>query len=176
MPQEKERHERHLVALGQPREDAMKLDRVAEPAERRRFHLTQQHVDAARLRALDHRRDVALDRRDRHAAQAVVAADREDDDLRVRARVRASKRTQRLAGRVASDAGVDHAVVAPVARDPLLKQGRVGFVRAQARAGGQAVAERHDDRRALAGSGRAVLHCIRLLHSRRAARPQSSAY
>src|SRR5204862_2991121 len=39
--QEKERHERHVVALGKPREDAMKLECVAQSAERRCFHLAK---------------------------------------------------------------------------------------------------------------------------------------
>jgi hypothetical protein len=46
----------------------MELDCVAQPSYRRRFHLAQQHADAARLRTLDHRRDIAFDCCDWHAA------------------------------------------------------------------------------------------------------------
>src|SRR5689334_21379066 len=39
---EKERDKRHVIAVGETREDTMKLERVAQAAERRRFHLTEQ--------------------------------------------------------------------------------------------------------------------------------------
>ena len=70
---------------------------------------------------------------------------------------RAIDANRRFAGRVAADAGVDHTVGASLARDSLLKQGRVGLVRSKAWTRGQAVPKRHDDRRARAGSGGRVV-------------------
>src|SRR5687767_6667806 len=153
--QEKKRHEPDFIALGHPRVHAMKLERIAQPGKRRRFHLTQQYGDAARLSALDHGRDIALDRRDRHTAQAVVDADREDDDPGIwnQGPVEAK---QGFGGRVSSHAGVDHAVITPLGCDALLKQGRVGLFGTKPGTRGQAVAERHDDWRSLAGRRRAL--------------------
>jgi hypothetical protein len=54
--QQKEWDQWKLISVGEPREDAVKFDAVAEASDRRRLHAAQQNVNIPRLRAIDNRR------------------------------------------------------------------------------------------------------------------------
>ena len=57
--------------------------RVGRAEIRRRFHAGKDHFDAARIRALDDRRQVLAQLLDRQAPQRVVAAERDHQNLHV---------------------------------------------------------------------------------------------
>ena len=159
----------HVVLLRQRRDT---------PGERRRCSRApkfggasmpgEHHRDAARLRPLDDLRQVAAQLVDRQAAQAVVAAERDDQHAHV-AFERPVEPAQAAGRRVAGDAGVDDLVVEPCGIEPLLQQRRIrlalvadrdrrsGCRRARRRAAGVAAGaaagrQRRDGRLALAAA------------------------
>ena len=90
----------------------MKGEGVIDAVIRRRLHARQDHRDAARLRPLDDLREVARQLRDRQAAQAVVAAERDDQNPDV-AVERPVEPRQAAGRRIAGDAGVHDRVLSP---------------------------------------------------------------
>ena len=88
---------------------------------------------------------------DRQAAQAVVAAERDDQHAHV-ALERPVEPLQAARRRVAGDAGVDDLEVQPVFFETLLRSAGYAAVGRKPEAGGQAVAE-HDDARARGRDG-----------------------
>jgi hypothetical protein len=52
-PREQKRNQRHLIAIRQPREEAVELERVVPAVQRRGLHAAEQHANAAPLRPLD---------------------------------------------------------------------------------------------------------------------------
>ena len=77
--QQHERHQRHLIFPGELAIRVVEGDRIVPPVNRERLHPAQQHRDAARLRGLDDVTQVRLELRDRHPAQPVVRAQRDDE-------------------------------------------------------------------------------------------------
>ncbi len=124
----------------------------------------------------DDLREVGCELLGRQAAQAVVAAERDDQHPHV-AVERPVEPRQSAGRRIAGDAGVHDLVIEPRRVETLLQQRRIRRGLGDAEAGGQAVAE-HDDARARAGrrrgagrsgrgrgSGRRLLARLRRLRS-----------
>ena len=151
-PLQQKRHERDAVFRRERRIDLVKGDDVVAAVVRRRFHAGEDHRDAARLRPLDDLREVALQLLGRQTAQAVVAAERDDQDADV-AVERPVEPRQSAGRRIAGDAGVHDLEVEPCRVEALLQQRRIRRGLGDAEAGGQAVAE-HGDARARAGRRR----------------------
>jgi hypothetical protein len=75
-------HERHQSGASrrrQPRKDTMKLERIIQPVERRRFHSAEQNADVSCLRASDDLVEMAFHQGDGQAVNAVVRAQGEDE-------------------------------------------------------------------------------------------------
>jgi hypothetical protein len=81
--------------------------------------------------------------RDRHAAQAVVRAERDHQDANVPGE-RAIEPRAGVRRRVSRHSGVDDFIRKPGAADALVQQGRIGDGGSDAVAGRQAVAETDD--------------------------------
>ena len=85
----------------------------------------------------------------RQAAQAVVAAELEDDDGRMVQLQRTRQASPRAAGGLAADAGIHDAVSVTLRGESLLQQRHPGCIDCDAITGAQAVADDQDDRLAL---------------------------
>ena len=141
-----------LVLLRQRPDRPGGTPRVVAAEVRRRFHAREDDRDAARLRALDDLRQVASQLVERQAAQRVVAAERDDraPARRLRAPSRAGSarrptcRLRRRRSRLRSPSLRRSSAAAGAPDTP--RRGR------QTQAGGEAVAERHDARPAVAGA------------------------
>ena len=96
------------------------------------------------LDLLDHCSEVLLSAADRQAAEAVIAAELEDDDLWFLSED-AMEALQAVLGSVSADAFVEHTVVIPAGIEETLEIGRVAGGGFKAVAGGEAVAEAGDD-------------------------------
>ena len=157
--QQNERHERDVVTCCDRDIRLVKCRGVRPPVNRQRFHAAQQHGNAALLRGLDDVAQVVGDLRDRHAAQPVVHADRDDQHANVPLE-RAIEPRARVRGRVPGNAGVDHFVRKPGATHALMQQRGIGGGRSDPVTGSQAVAEADDpthaikDSRSVGGSQR----------------------
>ena len=103
---EQERDERDVELRRELRVHGRERARVRRPVVRRNLHAGEQHARAVRLAELDHLREIRAQRRDRLAAQAVVAAELDHDERR-RMRLEQPRQARETAGRgVARDAGI----------------------------------------------------------------------
>jgi hypothetical protein len=118
-PVQEKRDERDLVLRGQPRIHPVKLERVLPPVRRRGFHPAQEDTNAPSLRPLDDRRQVLLDGGNAHPAQAIVGAQRDDQDPDVVGEKRVEA-AQPSGGRIAADSGVCDRPPQALAVDPAL--------------------------------------------------------
>jgi len=83
-PVEEERNQRHIVLAGEVTVDLPECRRVFGTVVGRRFHPGQDHQGAPLLPAFDDRRQVSAEVSDRQSAQRIVAAQRHEQDGRVR--------------------------------------------------------------------------------------------
>ena len=139
-------HEGQKGAAGIPRHDGeafAELPGVAAAIVGRDFHAQEHGARARRLRLAGHRGEVAAQAPDRVAAQAVVAAEFDDDDGRPMPRQKLRQARRAAAGRLAADAGIHHPVAQPLRREPRFQQSRPTRGEGHAVGGGDAVA--HDE-------------------------------
>ena len=149
---EQERKEHHALFVRDVAEGLAERGRVLLAEVRRRLHAGENHHGVSLARSLDDRREVLFHLRHRQSAQAVVGAERHNQDPHV-AVERPVEPTQTAGGRVAGHAGVDDfEVVAGVVELPL-QQRRIGLLLQEAESRGQAVAERDDLSAAPPGHG-----------------------
>src|SRR5436305_2081401 len=121
------------------RMDAGERAGVVGAVVRRHAHAGEQHPRAGRAGTLDDAREIVAQRRHGLTAQAVVGAERDDDDLRVRLE-RPVDAPQPARARVAAHAGVDHAVVEALAAQARLEQRRIRFLGRDPETGREGVA------------------------------------
>ncbi len=138
------------------------------------LHAEQQHLRPTGAGAVDHRCKVLLQLRWQHSAQAVVAAQLEDYQLRFM--LCKQRRQARLASGtgVAADGCVDHLIVETFALEPLLKQRHPPNAGIQSETGADTIANDQDcTRRCVLGhahQGQASTqkpHTHRILHGRK---------
>jgi hypothetical protein len=96
------------------------------------------------LELLDHGGEVGLGLFEGEAAEAVVASELEDDELRM-AGEDAGDAVEAVLGGVAADAGVDDVVVVAAGVEELLEDVGVGLAGVGAEAGGEGVSEADDE-------------------------------
>ena len=77
-------------------------------------HAEEQHARSRRGAELDYVREIAAHLSDRKRTQTVVAAQLQDDDLRMVERQRARQSCQAPRGRFAADAGIDDLITVPL--------------------------------------------------------------
>jgi hypothetical protein len=106
-------NERHAVALGNVRERCLEFADVAWTIVWGHPHAGQQDTGAAAFRGLDDSRQVGFQLGSRQTPQAVVAAERDDDDGRPRALQRLADTRRPATGRFARNAGVHDAIIEP---------------------------------------------------------------
>ncbi|OGL11093.1 MAG: hypothetical protein A3I17_04865 [Candidatus Rokubacteria bacterium RIFCSPLOWO2_02_FULL_72_37] len=142
-PLEQEGHEGDRLAARDLREHAGERPGELEAVVRRHAHAGQQHAGARPAQAQDDALEVVARRSRVLAAQPVVRAERDDDDLG-RGTEHPVQPAQSPGRRVPADPRVDDAVVETLAAEAHLEARGIRLLRADAEPGGEAVAERHD--------------------------------
>ena len=131
-----------LLVAGDGAERLAERGGVGRPGVGRRLHAAQQHGEVPLAGGADDGGQVLLQLVGRQAAQAIVAAELDDQhtDVAVERPVEAAQAARRGVPR---DAGVDDLEVEALAIDALLEPGRERLIAPQAVAGRDAVAEHH---------------------------------
>ena len=140
---EQEFDQRGLFRLGNIDKAALEIAGIRAIVGRQ-AHAGQGHTGAAAARHVDHGVQVVAHLRQRQAAQAVVGAQRDDDDGRFVVLER------RIQSRTAAGRGftrnrqVGDAIIEPLVAQALAEQGRPGLLRPDAITGGQRIAHHQD--------------------------------
>ncbi len=144
---EKKRHQRDVFLFGELAVNLGERIGVALAIIGWQLHAEQQHFRAALPRAVDHRGKISLQLRWRHPAQAVIATQLEDHQLRLM--LCKQRRQPRLASGtgVATDRGVDHFIVETLLFEPLLEQRHPPQTGIQAETGADTIANDQDSTR-----------------------------
>ena len=117
-----ERRERHAIALRHVGERIFERFCVVRSVIRRQSHADHQHVRAGFLCALDDHAKVGLHLCDRQPAQAVVAAELEDDDRRLMLLEQLVDARAAAGAGLAGDARIDDAIIEPFPFQPCFEQ------------------------------------------------------
>jgi len=132
-------------------------------------HAGQQHAAAGVLNQADHGVEIVADGLDRYAAQAVVAAELEDDEFRLVLGEHRRQPLESAGGGLAADAAVDHPVCREFPFHPLREQFHPAPLRGDAVGGAETVAP--DEQIALLRVGRGKGQRQRRERQRRPAEP-----
>jgi hypothetical protein len=135
------------------REGATERRRVAGAVVGRNFHGQYEYAAARSPREFGHARQVVAQLRDRVAAQAVVTAELDDQQVGLVFRQQSRQAPESSAGRVAADRGIDQARVGPALAQARLQQCHPALLEGQAVGGADTIAEHQDARRAVAAAG-----------------------
>ena len=141
---EKKRHERGARAEGDFTEGTFESPRVIVAVVGGHAHAGDEDSSAVGPQSLHDLCEVRLHGADAQAAQAVVGAERDDDDLGSRAKHPVDAPQARRA-RVAAHAGIDHAVAVALSVKARLQPRGKGVAGRHPKTGGEAVAEHRDD-------------------------------
>jgi hypothetical protein len=145
---EEEGEERHVVLLRECRVDGDELGDVVLAVVGREGDAGEGYLCAGMLEVLDHLGDVGFCLFEGEAAEAVVAAELDDDDavgVTVDARDDVVEALDAVLGGVAADAGVDDVVVEALGVEEELELVGIGLAGVGAVAGGEGVAEAEDE-------------------------------
>ena len=131
---------RHLA------KDVFELLGIALPVVWRNTYAEQDHGRTGGFANTDDRVEIALDAARRKAAQAIVAAEFEDNQRRIERLDGAGDPRRPAFGRFAANTGVHHAMFVPLFLQTILQQRCPGLVNINPESGTEAVAKYEDGR------------------------------
>lgn len=142
---EQKRQQRHMILPGQESVGFVELPDVVRAIVGRKCDAAQHHLDARMLERRDNAIEIAARALDGKTTQAIVAAKRNDGERGFESE-HIIEAVNAIFGRVAADAGVDDVIGKAFRVEVFLQKIRVAVAAVGSVAGGEAIAERDDDR------------------------------